>query len=57
MESLKAKINKKEVVEAVTVLDTPPMVIIGVLGYIETPQGLQAMTAIFSEHISDEARR
>uniref|UniRef100_A0AAF5Q6M2 60S ribosomal protein L3 n=1 Tax=Wuchereria bancrofti TaxID=6293 RepID=A0AAF5Q6M2_WUCBA len=32
-----SKINKKEVVEAV--LETPPMIIVGVVGYIDTPRG------------------
>merc|ERR1712198_517117 len=35
-----SKVNKKEVVEAVTILETPPMMCIGVVGYIETPRGL-----------------
>ncbi|OZC06561.1 ribosomal protein L3 [Onchocerca flexuosa] len=34
-----SKVNKKEVVEAVTVLETPPMIIVGVVGYIDTPRG------------------
>ncbi|KAF7560094.1 hypothetical protein G7046_g4064 [Stylonectria norvegica] len=32
-----AKSNKKEVVEAVTIVDTPPMIVVGLVGYIETP--------------------
>ncbi|KAF8359896.1 hypothetical protein PRIPAC_94891, partial [Pristionchus pacificus] len=34
-----SKVNKKEVVEAVTILETPPMVISGIVGYIDTPNG------------------
>jgi len=52
-----SKINKKEVVEAVTILETPPIVIVGVVGYIETPSGLRAFKTIFSQHLSDECRR
>jgi len=52
-----SKINKKEVVEAVTILETPPMVIVGVVGYIETPKGLRSFRTVFAEHISDEYRR
>jgi len=52
-----SKINKKEVVEAVTILETPPMVAVGVVGYIETPKGLRSFRTIFAEHISDEYRR
>ena len=34
-----SKVNKKEIVEAVTIIETPPMVCVGVVGYIETPRG------------------
>ena len=30
-----SKNNKKEVVEAVTIIETPPMVAVGIVGYIE----------------------
>jgi len=52
-----SKMNKKEVVEAVTIIETPPMVIVGVVGYIETPHGLRALKTIFAEHLSDDMRR
>merc|ERR1712098_317135 len=34
-----SKMNKKEIVEAVTIIETPPIICIGVVGYIETPRG------------------
>ena len=34
-----SKINKKEIVEAVTIIETPPLVCVGLVGYIETPRG------------------
>ena len=49
--------NKKEVVEAVTIVETPPMVIVGIVGYVETPRGLRTFKTIFAEHISDECKR
>lgn len=49
--------NKKEIVEAVTILETPPMMIVGVVGYIETPKGLRAFKTIFAEHLSEDCRR
>jgi large subunit ribosomal protein L3e len=52
-----SKNNKKEVVEAVTIIETPPMVVVGVVGYIETPSGERAFKTIFAEHLSDECRR
>lgn len=52
-----AEVNKKEVVEAVTVVETPPMIVIGVVGYVNTPSGLRSFKTIFAEHISDECKR
>merc|ERR1711868_211328 len=52
-----SKVNKKEVVEAVTILETPPMMCIGVVGYIETPRGMRALKTVWAEHIGEEAKR
>jgi len=52
-----SKLNKKEVIEPVTILETPAMVGVGVVGYVETPRGLRTFKTIWAEHISDEARR
>jgi len=52
-----SKTNKKEVVEPVTILEAPPMVVVGVIGYIETPRGLRSFKTIFAEHLSEEVRR
>jgi large subunit ribosomal protein L3e len=49
--------HKREVVEAVTVIETPPMVIVGVVGYVETPRGLRSLTTVWAEHLSDEVKR
>jgi large subunit ribosomal protein L3e len=49
--------HKKEVVEAVTVLETPPMVIVGVVGYVETPRGLRTLATVWAEHLSEEVKR
>jgi len=52
-----SKSNKKEVCEAVTILETPPVVVIGVVGYIQTPRGLTTFKTVYAEHIGDEAKR
>jgi len=52
-----SKVNKKEVVEAVTILETPPLRIVGVVGYIDTPRGMRALATVFAQHLSDECRR
>merc|ERR1711931_96394 len=52
-----SKVNKKEVVECVTILETPPVVVVGVVGYIETPRGLRTFKTVWAEHLSEECRR
>jgi large subunit ribosomal protein L3e len=52
-----SKMNKKEIVEAVTIIETPPMVIVGLVGYVETPRGLRSVTTVWAEHLSDDIRR
>jgi large subunit ribosomal protein L3e len=52
-----SKIHKKEVVEAVTIIETPPIVIVGVVGYIKTPQGMRSLTSVFAAHLSEDVRR
>ncbi|KAI8888327.1 60S ribosomal protein L3 [Backusella circina FSU 941] len=52
-----SKMHKKEIVEAVTIIEAPPMVVIGMVGYVETPRGLRSLTAVWAEHLSEEAKR
>jgi len=52
-----SKINRKEVLEAVTILETPPMMCVGLVGYIKTPRGLRTFKTIWAEHIAEECRR
>jgi len=52
-----ALMHKKEVVDSVTVVETPPMVVVGVVGYVETPRGLRSLTTVFAEHLSEECKR
>lgn len=52
-----SKIHKKEAVEAVTILETPPMVVVGLVGYVETPGGLRTLTTVWANHLSDEVKR
>ena len=49
--------HKKEIVEAVTIIETPPLRIVGVVGYVETPRGLRTLTTVWTEHLSDEVKR
>jgi len=57
VDKLGSKVHKKEVVEAVTVIETPPMIVVGIVGYIPTPRGLRALTTVWANHLSEECRR
>merc|ERR1719158_893621 len=52
-----SKLNKKEVVESVSVLEAPPMIVAGFVGYVETPRGLRALTSVWAGHLSEECKR
>nr|XP_057905041.1 large ribosomal subunit protein uL3-like [Doryrhamphus excisus] len=51
------KQSKREQVEAVTIIETPPLIVVGLVGYIDTVWGLRALKTIFAEHLSDECKR
>ncbi|KAI8895513.1 60S ribosomal protein L3 [Globomyces pollinis-pini] len=52
-----AKMHKKEIVEAVTIIETPPVVVVGVVGYVETPRGLRSLATVWAEHLSEDIIR
>jgi len=52
-----SKMHKKEVVEPVTIVETPPMMCVGYVGYRKTPNGLRCIGSVWAQHLSDECRR
>lgn len=52
-----SKMHKKEIVEAVTIIECPPMYIVGLVGYVETAQGLKTYKTVWAQHLSDNFRR
>lgn len=52
-----SKVHKKEVVEAVTIIETPPMVVVGIVGYIDTPRGLRALTTVWANKLDSNTLR
>lgn len=49
--------NGKEVIEAVTIIETPPINVVGIVGYIETPRGLRALTTVWSSKLAKDTLR
>merc|ERR1712194_783138 len=51
------KVDKKDIVEPVTIVECPPIKVIGFVGYVETPRGPRALTTVFAGHLSDTVKR
>jgi len=52
-----SKLHRKETVEMVTIVETPPMVAVGLVGYVQTPRGLRTLTTVWATHLSDTVKR
>lgn len=52
-----SELHKKETCEAVTIIETPPMVVVGVVGYVKTPRGLRSLKTVWAQHLSEEVKR
>jgi large subunit ribosomal protein L3e len=51
------KVIKKDIVHACTVLECPPMKIVGLVGYIETPRGLRALQTVWAAQLDNDVKR
>jgi large subunit ribosomal protein L3e len=52
-----SKLHKREVVEGVTIIETPPMNVVGLVGYVQTPRGLRTLTTVWTEHLNESVKR
>jgi len=52
-----SQIHKKDVVEAVTILEAPPMIVVGLVGYMETPRGPRTLSTVWAKEMSDGCKR
>ncbi|XP_076952787.1 large ribosomal subunit protein uL3-like [Bidens hawaiensis] len=52
-----SKLHKKETCEAVTIIETPPMVVVGLVGYVKTPRGLRSLNTVWARHLSEDVKR
>jgi large subunit ribosomal protein L3e len=57
LDRIGSKAHKKEIVESCSIIETPPLVVVGAVGYIETPTGLRTLTTVWAQHLSDECLR
>ncbi|OON13740.1 ribosomal protein L3 [Opisthorchis viverrini] len=52
-----SKVHKRGIFEPVTILECPPMVIVGLVGYAPTARGLRTFKTVWAEHLTEECRR
>jgi len=52
-----SKVHEKDIVEGVTIIETPPMMVVGLVGYVRTPAGLRSITSLWASHLDDTFRR
>jgi len=52
-----SKLHKRETVEAVTIIECPPMNVVGVVGYVNTPRGLRTLTTVWTTHLNESVKR
>jgi large subunit ribosomal protein L3e len=47
------KTVKKDVTDACTIIECPPIKIVGMVGYIETPRGLRALSTVWAQNLPE----
>lgn len=52
-----SKLHKKDACDAATVVEAPPMIVVGMTGYVRTARGLRCLNTIWAEHLDDQAKR
>lgn len=52
-----SRLNKHNIAEAVTIIECPPMQVVGIAGYIETPRGLRTLATVWSNTLSRDFRK
>lgn len=57
IERIGSGLHKKEIIEAVTVIETPPMRVVGLVGYTETVRGLRTLATVWAQNLSEEFKR
>jgi len=51
------KTIKKDVVHSVSVIECPPMKVIGMVGYVQAPRGLRTLSTVFAQNLDNDVKR
>merc|ERR1712072_1355356 len=54
---ISSKSHKKEIVEPVTIIETPPMIAVGFIGYQKTLRGLKGIGTVWANKLDDSFRK
>jgi large subunit ribosomal protein L3e len=57
VDNVGSSLHKRETVEPCTVLEAPPLMVIGVVGYVKTPRGLRSLATVWAQFLSPEVKR
>lgn len=52
-----SNLHNKQAIDQATIIDAPPMICTGVIGYAHTPKGLEPITAVWAAHVAESAKR
>ena len=52
-----SKLHNKETAEGTTVIETPPMTVVGLVGYVKTPMGVKPLKTVWAKHVNDGFKR
>jgi large subunit ribosomal protein L3e len=51
------KVLKKDIVHPVSIIETPPMKIVGLVGYVQTPRGLRTLSTVWAQNLDADIKR
>jgi len=51
------KMIKKDIVHALSVVECPPMKVVGLVGYIETPRGARQLSTVWAQQLDEDTKR
>ena len=52
-----SKAHDRDIVEGVTIIETPPMIVVGLVGYVKTPAGLRSITTVWAGNVDTSFKR
>jgi len=51
------KVIKKDIVHACSVVECPPMKVVGLVGYIQTPRGMRTLATVWAAQLDNDVKR